>query len=45
MVHTTFQLACGINQVFYFLYLDALNSGALLTVERLPLPELANSQR
>lgn len=43
MVLTTFQLACGINHVFHFLYLDALSSGTLLTVERLPFPELANS--
>lgn len=32
-----------INHVFYFLYSNALTSEALLTVEGLPLPGLANS--
>lgn len=32
-----------INHVFYFLYSGALISRALLTLEVLPLPELANS--
>lgn len=31
-----------INQVFYFLYSAALTSRALLTLEGLPLPGLAN---
>lgn len=35
--------ALGINQVFRFLYLDALTAGALPTLEGLPLPELASS--
>lgn len=32
-----------INHVFYFLYSDVLTSGALLTLEGLPLSRLANS--
>ena len=32
------------NHVFYFLHVDALTSGALLTLEGLPLPGLADSE-
>ena len=35
-------VAC-IKHVFYFLFSDALTSGALLTLEGWPLPRLANS--
>ena len=36
-------LTACINHFFYFLYSDALTSGALLTLEGLSLPGLVNS--
>lgn len=45
MVLSTSPLPCDINRVSCFLYSEALASAALWTVERLPAPGLADSQR